>query len=274
VLWERFRAACDAVFSTRDNQRKEAEHRKHEHRRVFENLCEQLEQLALATDKDDAEVRRLQRELQQQWKTENAGPAPAPAAIETRFRNARAAVEKMLTGLVRAREAAVWQALLGKERLCEELDAIVIANRETEQATIGAAAAAAEAIRERWDAAPPLAGAWEKQMLARRDAALHALTDEDERYDYVERVEKEAEARREALVELELMLGIETPADLRAQRLAVQVKQLRDRFKSSPATGTGAAEEILLAWCTRPGVSDARDLQRCERIVATLERRR
>ena len=39
-------------------------------------------------------------------------------------------------------------------------------------------------------------------------------------------------------------------------------------------TGTGAADEHLLDWCTRPGVADARDRQRAERVIASLERRR
>jgi hypothetical protein len=270
VLWEQFRAACDAVFSTRDNKRKEAENRKHENRRAFEVLCEQLEQLAHAADKDDAEIRRLQRELQAQWKTAATGAESPPPGLDQRFRSARTAVEAMLTARTRAREAEVWRALVAKERLCEELDALVLANQEPEQTR-----SAAEQIEHRWSTLPPLADAWEKKVLARRAAALDALGgDEDARLDHVDRIEEEKEARGEDLAALELLLGLETPADLRAQRLAVQAKHLRDRFKSSPANSSGTAEERMLAWCTRPGVADARDQQRCERIIASLERRR
>jgi hypothetical protein len=51
----------------------------------------------------------------------------------------------------------------------------------------------------------------------------------------------------------------------------VQVKQLRSRFKAAP--GGGSAGEILLAWCATPGVADARDRSRCEKIVESLQRR-
>jgi hypothetical protein len=268
VLWDQFRAACDAVFSARDNSRKEAEDRKQEHRRVFEALCEQLEQLAHATEQDDAEIRRQQRELQAQWKTAATRSEPPPGAVEARFRNARTAVEAMLSARTRSREVAVWQALLAKERLCEELDALVLAQRTGDES-----AEAAAQVQKRWADLPPLATGWDKRMLERRDAALEALSDEDARFDYVERIEQEAEARRADLVELELQLGLDTPADLRAERLAVQVKQLRDRFRSTPAKGTGAAEEHLLAWCARPGVADQRDRQRVERVVASLMRK-
>jgi hypothetical protein len=269
VLWEQFRAACDAVFSARDSHRKEAENRKHEHRRAFETLCEQLEQLARATDKEDAEIRRVQRELQTQWKNASAGPDAAPAPIDARFRAARAAVEAMLTARTRAREAEVWRTLAAKERLCEELDTLVIANQES-----GQAVAMAATVQQRWEGLPPLSGAWEKKMLERRDAALHALSGDDARSEHVERIDDGLEARREALLELELLLSLDTPPDLQPQRLALQVKHLRNRFKSTAPSSTGVAEEHLLAWCARPGVADSRDRQRCERVIASLERRR
>jgi hypothetical protein len=268
VTWEQFRGACDAVFSARDGQRRQVEQRKHEHRRALEVVCEQLEQLAQATDKEDGEVRRVQRELQTQWKGA-AGPEPVPAALDARFRSARTAVDAMLAARTRAREATVWRALAAKERLCEQLDALVLADGGAEQN-----AAAVATVQQQWDGLPPLQGAWEKRMAARRDAALRALSDEDARLDYIDAIEEASDARREALLELEMRLGLETPPDLRAQRLAVQVKQLRDRFSSAPAGGASAAEEPLIAWCTRPGVADARDRQRSERVFASLERRR
>jgi len=76
------------------------------------------------------------------------------------------------------------------------------------------------------------------------------------------------------LLELELMLGIDSPSDLQPQRLAVQVKHLRDRFKRTTSGGADSAEQVLLAWCTLPGTADARDHARCDRIVGNLSRRR
>jgi hypothetical protein len=131
-----------------------------------------------------------------------------------------------------------------------------------------------ESVQQRWSALTPSPSEWEKRVLARRDAALHALADEDARFDHVDRVEECAATRRDALLELELMLGIESPPDLQPQRLAVQVKHLRDRFKRTAANAAGSAELVLLDWCALPGVAEARDLKRIEHIVSRLERRR
>jgi hypothetical protein len=262
VLWEQFRAACDAVFNARDSQRKETDKRKREHGRAFEALGEQMERLA-HDSADDAEVRRVQRELQTQWKNAATGETP-PASLETRFRRARVAVDTMLAGRARSRDAALATALVQKAQVCEELDALV---KQDQPAT------SAEPVVARWEALPALPDAWEKTMRARRDAAVQALSDETAWFDYSDRIDAERDTRAEGLIELEMVLGLDTPADQRALRLAVQVKQLRSRFKTA-AGSPGAAEEQLLAWCARPGLGDARDHQRLERIVGALARPR
>jgi hypothetical protein len=270
TLWERFRAACNAVFDARTGSRKEADERRHVQRTALEALCEQMEQLAQSTDADEAKVRSSLRELQEQWRRVISEGGPTAAAIEARFKTARTGVEDLLRGRSRASEAAIWQTLFAKEQLCEELDAFAISDASADP-TIG------ESVQQRWSALPPLATDWEQKLLKRRDTTLNAfapLADAYAREDLADDIKKSASARRDALLELELMLGLESPADLQKERLAVQVKHLRDRFKRTTLDTTGGAVEVLLRWCALPGVAEARDRQRCERIVASLQRRR
>ena len=261
TLWERFRAACNAVFEARDSQRKEVDSRKREQRRAFEELCEQAERLSNGEGEDD-EVRRQLRELQQKWR-DAAAAQPVPPALDSRFRAARSAVEAALGARRRGEEALVWQALLAKAALCEEADAALMAEPPV--------AVDAESLRGRWAAAAALPAAWERKMTARRDQALAAFDDEDARYDQLDRIEDGAAERRDALLELELALGLPSPADLAKERLAVQVRKLNSRFKA--AAGGGSAADVLLAWCATPGVAEARDRGRCEKIVEALQRR-
>ena len=262
VLWERFRAACNAVFEARDSQRKEVDSLRREQRRAFDQLCEEAEQLSRAAETEEAEIRRQLRELQNRWKDAVAAN-PVPPALDSRFRAARSAVEGMLGARSRGKEAAVWQALLAKAGLCEELDAALTAEPP--------APADAESLRSRWDALPALPAAWEQKMAARRDQVLAAFDSDDARYDQLDRIDDGVALRRDALLELELALGLPSPAELTKERLAVQVKQLRSRFKT--AAGGGSAADILLEWCATAGVADARDRGRCEKIVESLQRR-
>jgi len=273
ALWERFRAACNAVFDARKGARKEVDARRHAQRHALDALCEQMEQLA-RSDAEDAQVRAAQRELQEQWRRALAESGHVPPSLEARYRAARSQVDGLLRSRSRAKEAALWRALLARERLCEELDALLL---EGEAQGAGASARVpevAESVRERWTALPPVAAAWENKLAGRRDAAIRVLAGEDERArkDHLARIDKSLAARRDALLELELMLGLPSPEELQPQRLALQVRHLRDRFKRS-ATDEAGVEQLLLEWAALPGVAPEGDRGRCERIVESIERR-
>jgi hypothetical protein len=264
ALWERFRAACDAVFEARHAKRKEEEGRKTEGRRALEETCAQLEQLAKSSEKEEKEVRSALRELQERWRAGSRGADPALRSLEGRFRSAVKAVEGSLAARVRSREAAVWKTLDEKDRLCAELEAAALAGDSTH---------APDAARERWNSLPGLPPAWEKRMLARRDAALAVLADASLAGAFRPRVDKGTEARRDGLLELEMALGIESPAELQQQRLALQVRMLKERFGGGAAPGDSASER-LVAWCAQPGTADGRDRERRDRVFAAMGRPR
>jgi hypothetical protein len=111
-------------------------------------------------------------------------------------------------------------------------------------------------------------------MTARRDAALRALSEAAATREYVARIDQGVESRREILLELELSLGLDSPPDLQAQRLALQVKQLKQRFQDASAISAGTPAERLVAWCAQPGVADANDRRRCEKVVSAIEQPR
>ncbi|TMH00462.1 MAG: DUF349 domain-containing protein, partial [Betaproteobacteria bacterium] len=265
ALWEQFRAACDAVFQAREAKRQQEDVLKHEARSALENICVQLEQLALATDNNEQDLRRGLRDLQQQWTRGARTSDSALRRLESRFKNAKMAMEAALSARARARETEVWRTLAAKERLCEELDRRLCSG----EGTADAAAAHAQ-----WAALTALPAAWEKAMVGRRDAALRALADEAVAAAHVMRIERGVESRGEILLELELRLGLECPLELQAQRRALQLKQLRERFQGPATSGANSAGEQLLAWCAQPGVADARDRQRCERVFLAMEQAR
>jgi hypothetical protein len=264
ALWERFRAACNAVFEARDSARKQGDDRRREQRRAFEELCAQAEELGGSTEPDEEQIRRSLRELQVRWKDAAAAGA-VPPGLEARFRAARGAVEGLLGARSRGREAEVWQALLARAALCDEIDAALLAGPQDRPD--------GQSLLDRWGGLPAVPPAWEARMAARRDAALAAFADEDARYDQLDRIDGGAAVRRDALLELELALGIPSPAELTKERLAVQVRKLNSRFREATRSA-GDLGAILLDWCATPGVAEARDRGRSAAIVDALQRRR
>lgn len=82
-------------------------------------------------------------------------------------------------------------------------------------------------------------------------------------------IDRTAGERRAVLLELELTLGLDSPKELQAERLALQVRQLKERFKTGTTTPETAGERYA-QWCAMPGVVDATDRTRIERIVGAL----
>ena len=265
TLWDRFRAACDAVFGARQSKRKEEDGRKTEHRRALDTLCAEVEQLAKTLGQPEQDVKRALREAQERWKTLAGAFDPSLREVEARFKKAKAAVETMLAGRARSREAAVWQALATRERLCEELDRAIVVGVDP-----AALQAAAQSVQRGWAELPEMSAPWEKQIVARRDAAVRAIEDTEAIAKHRAVIERNATARRDLLVELELMLGLDSPPTFQAQRLALQVRQLKERFSSAASAGNDSATDKLLKWCALPGVADALDRQRSERVFAKL----
>jgi hypothetical protein len=264
ALWDQFRAACDAVFETRQAKRKQEDSKKSENRRGLEEVCVQLESLSSATDKSDQDLRRALRDAQDQWRKLTAAFDPAVREVEPRFRRARTAAENAIANRARSREAASWQVLAAKEQLCEQLDRAVQSSVDGDTAQ-----AAMNDVQQSWADMPPLPPGQEKPLLARRDGAITALTDASKPAARAAQIAANADRRREMLLELELMLGLDSPPALQQQRLALQVRQLKERFKT--ATTIKPAER-LLDWCALPGVCESTDRQRAERIFAKCAR--
>ncbi len=264
TLWEQFRSACDAVFTARQAKRSEEDNRKSEGRRGLEALAADLEQLAKSTD-PEPDVRRAMRDIQEKWRAATASNDPAVREVEGRFRRAKTAIDDLLGERSRTRESAVWQTLDAKERACEALDRALLEGNDPTPA-----AAAVARADEEWARLPALAPAWEKLMVQRRDAAKKAIEDAAAADKVRATMTRTSAERRAILLELELTLGLDSPRELNTERLALQVRQLKERFQSSVTASVETTGERYAQWCAMHGAVDAAERTRCEKIVAAL----
>jgi hypothetical protein len=258
------------VFKLRQEKRSESDQRRHEARRGLDEIVNELDALGRAADKSDEEIRRQMRQLQERWRAQPASADAAWRSAESRYRHALSGIEALLRSRARSRQAAEWDTLSQKERMCEQLERKVLQVAEQAQP----ASAEGEALQVQWNALPKLGAACEQKMNARRDAALRALEDERAAADYAGQIERSGAQRQEGLLALELLLGLDTPAELQAERLALQVKQLRDRFQKAVDPGAENAGERLCDWCAKPGVLEPRERSRAERVFTAVSRRR
>jgi hypothetical protein len=168
VLWDRFRAACDAFFGRRKEdltRRKEDWARNLE---AKEALCVRAESLAESADwqATAAEIKRLQIE----WK--KVGPV-RPNRSETVWHRFKGACDRFFERYKRRDEIDRAAHLAEREGLVRELEALIPAAGEA--AASPPALETLRSARERWQKGPPLPSAQAAELGRRFQAALGRL---------------------------------------------------------------------------------------------------
>lgn len=249
-LWQRFRAACDEFFQARKSLVEAADSERQSHLQQAEQLCLQLEQASAGPG-----LQALLRDSARQWDAVGPLPRASEQAMRLRYAAARAQAQALLDAEHQAREQQRSQALQAKLALCQQAEGL-IAGKPAAEVTL-------QALQGEWQALPPLAADAERPLAARFAAALAAAAKADRAYLQQLQANKQPFAR--ALLRLEIMAGLDSPPELAAERLQLQVEVLQDSLKSGQKP---AAQRVqLLQLCALPVALDA-SLQ--ERLTVLL----
>jgi exonuclease SbcC len=255
-LWHEFRSACDAVFQRRQQVREQLDHERQAALAQAEALCQQLE--ALSEVEPAAAGARL-RALEAEFTAVGALPRESARAVERRFAAAREAVAERLQAAARRQRRAALDAAHERAGLCARLEAAVLADEEQ----------VLDAVRAEYEAAPPAPPALAAGLAQRWQRAVAAA--EGEAFSE-EELAAAGQRRRELCLRLEILAGIESPAEDRPLRMDLQVRRLNEGMTSgqrpSPADEARALEAEWLQ--VGPVARPQDELQ--ARVRAALER--
>ena len=252
ALWQRFRAACDALFAQRKEHAHALDAERRSHEAAKEALCARLE--AAAPGATPATAGKLLREAAAEWQAIGPVPRAHEARVEKRYHAAIAAVQHHADVARRAAGMALAGAVRDKLRLIQALEtALVNPDAHTNPADWHA----------RWEALLPLEGGYEEVLRRRFDAALAAL--ENGREAYARQLEANRERLLHELLRLEIAAGIDSGAEFARERLKLQVEVLQSSLKSGqkPGTQTAGLRELLAL----PALADARTETRIEQLL-------
>jgi hypothetical protein len=252
ALWQRFRAACDALFAARKEHAHAADAERRAHETAKEAVCARLE--AAALDATPATAGKLLRETAAEWHAIGPVPRAHEARLEQRYHAAVALVQHHADVARRAAGVALAGAIRDKLRLIQALEAAVV-NPD--------AHTHASDWRQRWDALLPLDGGYEPVLRGRFDAALAAL--EGDRAAHARQLEANRERLLHHLLRLEIAAGIDSGAEFARDRLKLQVEVLQSSLKSGqkPASQGEAIRQLL----GLPALADARTESRIEHLL-------
>jgi len=254
MLWQRFRAACDAVFASRKESAHALDAGRKENESAKVAICAQLEADALQAT--PASAARMLREAATAWQA--AGPVPRAheARIEQRYQNAIALVQEHVDTVRRAVGAAQASALRDKLHLCVELEQAVV----TPDAPVDTDWAG------RWSSLPTLDSAAERALQSRFAAAAAALAGGDAaRAAHGQLLEANRAMLLQDLLRQEIAAGIDSGAEFARERLKLQVDVLQSSMKSGQKPVAQAAQ--LQALLALPAAADERTLTRIEQLL-------
>lgn len=253
MLWQRFRAACDAIFAARKENAHAQDAGRREHEAAKIAICEQLE--AGALEATPAGAAKLLRDAASAWQAAGQVPRAHEARIEQRYQAAIASVHQHVDAVRQAVGAAQASALRDKLRLCVEAEHAVM--------TPGAAEIDWPA---RWSALPTLDSAPERALKGRFDAAVAALTGDDAaRAAHGALLEANRATLLQDLLRQEIAAGIDSGAEFARERLKLQVDVLQSSLKSGQKPV--AQEAQLQALLALPAAADDRTVTRIEQLL-------
>jgi DNA repair protein SbcC/Rad50 len=238
-LWKAFREACDAVFARRNQARDEQEQQLQTNLVEKNALCEKLETLA----KDSQSVSLLAeiKKADQAWQAIGQVPKKAVQSIEDRFKNAKRSAEEAHKNLQVNQQVAQLNVLAHKADLCEQVETGKLSSDDA---------------KEQWNALTTITHIPTEQSITKRFQKAcegKAISSID------------SKQLHRWCVNLEWLAGIDSPAEDKSIRMALQVERLSQAI-NDPSTKsvsrTAQAENIIRNWY----------LARAERDTALIER--
>ena len=258
ALWQRFRAACDDIFSRRKETAHAADHERREHLHAREALCAALE-TAVVPEGDDksrtAFINHLLRDTRAAWNATGPVPRASEAKIEQRYQAAVAGVQAQADAIAERAGAAQANALRDKLRLVQSLEA-ALADGDAD----------AQAWSERWSALPPLDTHYERSLQQRFAAAQAALGEGSAAY--VRQLQANQERLLDEVLRLEIVAGVDSGAEFARDRLKMQVEVLQSSLKSGQKPLTQASQ--LMQLCAIAAATDARTASRIETLLRRI----
>ena len=208
---------------------------------------------ALRSAETAADIKRAMSAAETEWRAAPEAPRQQAPKLDARYRAARDAASKRIGELSMQAEQARYDALLAKLTLCEEREHL-----------FGEGApdmAQAADLEDRWNAVAHFPDAWKKKL----DARFAGLAVQD----------KNARGIVGTLLDLEMALGVDSPAAFTAERQMQKIRALKTAMEGRQAVTIAPAdiERWLIDAAATPN-PDTLSRERLQKIVAVVRRRK
>ncbi len=246
ALWADFKAATDAVFQQREAAFKARDAALDANEAARIALIERLQ--ALDTDTSLADLKRTLAETDTAWRQAGDVSRAHAAALDAKWRAARAHAQALIADHAQRLWHRTCDALLDKLALCEAQEAGDSVD-----------------VEGRWNALPPLPPLWERALSQRKTAAQASATLSSF---------GDAETADAALLQLESLLNLPSPADQSEARRELKLLTMKATLEGRPIPGRPSqanktADELTAELLGTPKLNEAQR-QRLHQLITGL----
>ncbi len=267
-LWQSFRAACDAVFERRAVLHQAHANELKSNLATRETICAEARAFA-ASETDPKRLAAALHEFDERWRAAQSLPVPRQVAgqLTRQWQACRDDLEQRQRQSEDRQRQTALERLQRQAELCERFELSLLG--ETTNLID------AETASQLWRAAQTQGESDLQQALAARfELALKAAQDPEQLAELQRRYAANGERRSQICLQLEIITGLSSPANLAQQRLEFQVARLAERMvegEDDPLQGT---TQLLHDWyLCGPAPQDASLLARFERVRQALAAR-
>jgi DNA repair protein SbcC/Rad50 len=248
AVWTAFKTATDAVFTQRDAAFNARDAELKASKTVREELIAKV--AALNESTPVADIKRTLMETDTAWRKAGEAPRAEATKLDSQFRAAREAAQKLIASSAQRIWDAKCDALNAKLALCEELENT----------------AAAENVDERYAAISALPNVWEQALAARLARAKSGTATTSDLAAAV----KLQEAQKLTLLQLESALDIASPAQFQAARRDLKLRAMKMAMEGKASADANPGVDKLTADALGFSHLDAASRERLSAILVAL----
>ena len=254
ALWAAFKHATDAVFVARDAARVAGEAERNTRLQACEAVIERL--VAAAALHSASEIKGALADADNDWRSAGELAKPLFAKLDARYRAAHDDIRTRLREIAQSASQGRFDALIAAMALCSKRERFLHANPD-----IGADQSSD--LEAEWNSIVDLPIVWKTQMSARfRDAGADRSAGANG--------DSPDAAILEALLELEVDCGIESPNEFLAARQQLKIRALKTALESRQAGGASVDREGWLLKIAANPYLDEQSGARLAKVIAAL----
>jgi hypothetical protein len=233
--WKKFKKATDNVYEKIQGIRKAKRAEEDEHLNGYRNIIRGINKLAKSS-KDladaDSNFERLQKDYQELPPLPRGLPEKLVEGIAKDYKRACTELNKARERIIQKNKSRALDNLAEKATLCSKLEAIAVNGSEEDKTE----------LRQKLDSIEIT----DNELRKRFDKRLASVADTDR--------SQATEVRKLMCIDLEILLGVDSPAEDKAQRMKIQLERMQQGgFGQGHGEKAALLKQLKLDWYCLPG---------------------